>query len=78
MAEAFAAAGRPVGTPTIVLHQGPPVGFLGPVLAAPPTGTDALALWDAVMALAAVPGVLELSRPRPPRPEIPGLRLPQP
>jgi hypothetical protein len=27
--------------------------------------------------LAAVPGVLEVSRPRPPRPEIPGLRLPQ-
>ena len=77
MAEAFAAAGGPVGTPTIVLHQDPPVGFLGPVLAAPPTGTDALASWDAVVALAAVPGVLELSRPRPPRPEIPGLRLPQ-
>jgi hypothetical protein len=77
MAEAFAAAGGPVGTPAIVLQQDPPVGFLGPVLAAPPIGADALALWDAVVALAAVPGVLELSRPRPPRPEIPGLRLPQ-
>jgi hypothetical protein len=31
-----------------------------------------------VGALAAVPGVLEFSRPRPPHPEIPGLRLPQP
>jgi hypothetical protein len=31
-----------------------------------------------VGALAAVPGVMEFSRPRPPRPEIPGLRLPQP
>lgn len=78
MAEAFAAAGGPVGTPTIVLHQDPPAGFLGPVVAAPPTGADALRLWDAVLALAAVPDVLELSRPRPPRPEIPGLRLPQP
>jgi hypothetical protein len=77
MAEAFAAAGGPVGTPTIVLHQDPPVGFLGPVVAALPTGADALALWDAVVALAAVPGVLEVSRPRPPRPEIPGLRMPQ-
>jgi len=53
------------------------VGFLGPVVAAPPTGAEALRLWDAVVALAAVPGVLELSRPRPPLPEIPGLRLPK-
>jgi 2-hydroxychromene-2-carboxylate isomerase len=78
MAEAFAAAGGVVGTPTVVLYQDPPVGFLGPVVAAPPTGADALRLWDAVVALAGVPGVLELSRPRPPHPEIPGLRLPQP
>jgi predicted DsbA family dithiol-disulfide isomerase len=78
MAEAFAAAGGVVGTPTVVLYQDPPVGFLGPVVAAPPTGADALRLWDAVVAVAGVPGVLELSRPRPPRPEIPGLRLPQP
>jgi hypothetical protein len=78
MAEAFAAAGGVVGTPTLVLYQDPPVGFLGPVVAAPPSGADALRLWDAVVALAAVPGVLEVSRPRPPRPEIAGLRLPQP
>jgi hypothetical protein len=74
MAEVFAAAGGVVGTPTMVLYQDPPVGFLGPVVAAPPHGADALRLWDA---LAAVPGVLELSRPRPPHPEVPGLRLPQ-
>jgi 2-hydroxychromene-2-carboxylate isomerase len=78
MAEAFAAAGGVVGTPAMVLYQDPPVGFLGPVVAAPPTGADALRLWDALVALAAVPGVLEFSRPRPPLPEIPGLRLPQP
>jgi hypothetical protein len=78
MAEAFAAAGGVVRTPALVLYQDPPVGFLGPVVAAPPTGADALRLWDAVVALAAVPGMLELSRPRPPRPEIPGLHLPQP
>jgi hypothetical protein len=78
IAEAFAAAGGLVGTPTIVLYQDPPVGFLGPVVAAPPTGAEALRLWDSVVALAAVPGVLEFSRPRPPRPEVPGLRLPQP
>jgi hypothetical protein len=78
MAEAFTAAGGVVGTPTIVLHQDPPVGFLGPAVAASPTGANALRPWDAVVALAAVPGVLELSRPRPPRPEVPGWRLPQP
>jgi hypothetical protein len=76
MAEAFAAGGV-VGTPAIVLDQDPPVGFLGPVLAAPPTGAEALRLWDALVTLAAVPGVLELLRPRPPYPEVPGLRLPQ-
>jgi hypothetical protein len=63
MAEAFAAVGGVVGTPTMVLYRDPPVGFLGPVVAAPPTGADALRLWDALVALAAVPGVLELSRP---------------
>jgi hypothetical protein len=73
MAEAFAAAGGVVGTPAIVVYQDPPVGFLGPVLAAPPTGAEALRLWDALVTLAAVPGVLEFSRPRPPRPEIPGV-----
>jgi Mycothiol-dependent nitroreductase Rv2466c len=78
MAEAFAAAGGVVGIPAIVLYQDPPVGFLSPVVAAPPTGADALRLWDALVALAAVPRVLELSRPRPPHPEIPGLRLPRP
>jgi hypothetical protein len=76
MAEAFAAAGGVVRTPAMVLDQDPPVGFLGPVVAAPPTGADALPRWDAVVALAAVAGVLEVSCPRPPRPKIPGLRLP--
>jgi hypothetical protein len=56
----------------MVLDQEPPVGFLGPVVAAPPTEAEAVRLWDAVVALAAVPGVLEVSRPRPQPPEIPG------
>jgi hypothetical protein len=67
-----------VGTPAIVLQQDPPDGFLGPVMAAPPTRADALRLWDAIVALASVPGVLELSRPRPARPKILGLCLPEP
>jgi hypothetical protein len=68
-----AAAGGVVGTPMVVRQQDPPVGFLGPVVAAPPTEADALRLWDAVVALAAVPAMLEVSRPRPPHPEIPGV-----
>jgi hypothetical protein len=47
-------------------------------MAAPPTRADALWLWDAMLTLAAVPGVLELSRPRLARPEMPGLCLPEP
>lgn len=72
MAEAFALAGGVIGTPVIVLHREPPVAFMGPVVAPAPTGVDALALWDAFVALAAVPGVFELSRPRPD--DIPGLQ----
>jgi 2-hydroxychromene-2-carboxylate isomerase len=74
MAEAFAVVGEGVGTPTLVLHHDPPVGLLGPLVSAPLTGTEALRLWEAVVAFATVPGVVELSRPRPPRPKIPGLR----
>jgi hypothetical protein len=74
MAEASAVVGEGVGTPALVLHYDPPVGLLGPLVSPPPTGTDAVRLWDAVVAFAAVPGVLELSRPRPQRPKVPGLR----
>jgi hypothetical protein len=41
----------------------------------PLTGADALWLWDAVVALPVVPGVLEVSPPDP-TPGILGLRLP--
>jgi hypothetical protein len=74
MAEAFAVVGEGVGTPALVLHLDPPVGLLGPVIAAAPAGVDAVRLWDAVVAFAAIPGLLELSRPRPQRPTVPGLR----
>jgi hypothetical protein len=74
MAEAFTVVGQGVGTPALVLHADPPVGLLGPVIASTPTGAEAVRLWDAVVAFAAVPEVLELSRPRPPRPKVPGLR----
>jgi hypothetical protein len=74
MAEAFAVVGEGVGTPALVLHGDPPVGLLGPLVSPPPTGVEAVRLWDAVVAFTAVPGVLELSRPRPQRPKVPGLR----
>jgi hypothetical protein len=74
MAEASAVVGEGVGTPALVLHLDPPVGLLGPVVSPPPTGAEAVRLWDAVVAFTTVPGVLELSRPRPPRPKVPGLR----
>jgi hypothetical protein len=77
MAEAFAAAGGVVATPTIVLLR------IRRLASSAGRGratdrAEALRLWDAVVALAAVPSVLDLSRPRPPRPEVPGLCLPQP
>ncbi len=74
MAEAFAVIGEGVGTPALIVHRDPPVGLLGPVVASTPTDADAVRLWDAVVAFAAVPEVLELSRPRPQRPTVPGLR----
>jgi hypothetical protein len=74
MAEASAVVGEGVGTPALVLHLDPPVGLLGPLVSPPPTGAEAVRLWDAVVAFATVPGALELSRPRPQRPKVPGLR----
>ena len=71
---ASAVVGEGVGTPALVLHRDPPVGLLGPLVSPPPTGAEAVRLWDAVVAFATVPGVLELSRPRPQRPQVPGLR----
>lgn len=70
MAEAFAVVGQGVGTPALVLHLDPPIGLLGPVVASAPAGSEAVRLWDAVVAFAEMPGVLELSRPRPQRPKL--------
>ncbi len=75
MAEAFAVVGQGVGTPALVVHLDPPVGLLGPLVSLPPTGTDAVRLWDVAVAFATMPEVLELSRPRPRRPTVQGLRL---
>lgn len=74
MGEAMAVIGQGVGTPALVIRADPAFGLLGPVIAAPVTGQDALGLWDAVLAFARVPGTLELSRPRGGMPAIPNLR----
>ena len=42
----------------------PRVGIFGPIVSPPPTGTDAVALLDHVLALAAMPAFFELKRDR--------------
>jgi hypothetical protein len=71
MAAAEAAVGGRVGVPVVVPDVAAGHGFVGPVISPPPTGANALALWDALVALAAVPGFYELSRPRPQGPALP-------
>lgn len=55
-------AGGGVGTP--ILSFSPPDGpaFFGPVIDAPPEGTEALRLWDAITTLATWPAFAELKR----------------
>jgi len=67
MAEASAVVGEGVGTPALGATSPParrPARAAGLAAA---DGTDAVRPWDAVVAFAAVPGVLEVSRPRPRR-----------
>jgi hypothetical protein len=73
MAEAFTAAGGVVGTRTIVLHQDPPVGFLGPVVAAPPTGPRRCGYGTRWWPWPPCPVCWSSRVPRPPRPEVPGV-----
>jgi hypothetical protein len=75
-AAAEAAVGARVGVPVVVPETPAGRGFLGPIVFPPPTGADALALWDALIALAVVPGIYEISSPRPPRLPIPQQAVP--
>lgn len=61
--EAVDRAGPDVGSPVIVVGDGGR-GFHGPIVSPPPTGADALRLWDALAALAEVPGVYEVKHGR--------------
>lgn len=60
--EALDRCGGDIGTP--VLSFSPPDGpsFFGPVISKAPTGPEAVALWDAVVALGANPHFSELKR----------------
>jgi hypothetical protein len=70
MADVYGIIGDGVSTPVTVLWLDGPIGFRGPLLSPAPTGADALRLWDSLVKLASVPGVFEISRPRPPRPQM--------
>jgi 2-hydroxychromene-2-carboxylate isomerase len=57
---------RSVGTPSgspITSFAGAP-GFFGPVVSPVPTGAEAVDLWDAMVAIARVPGLSEIKRAR--------------
>jgi 2-hydroxychromene-2-carboxylate isomerase len=70
MSDVYTIVGEGARTPVTVLWLDGPVGFQGPLISPAPTGSDALDLWDSLVRLAGVPGVFEISRPRPPRPQM--------
>ncbi len=55
--------GDDAGIPLIIVPGNPAV-FFGPVLSPAPTGTDALALWDAFVTLGRFEGLYEVKRTR--------------
>jgi hypothetical protein len=70
MADVYAIVGDGAYTPVTVLWLDGPIGFQGPLVSPAPSGAEALQLWDSLVKLAGVPGVFEISRPRPPRPQM--------
>ena len=62
--------GEDVGLP-IIVPDGRDRAFSGPVLSPAPTGEEALALWDAYVALTAVDGLFEVKRTRVDKPQLP-------
>jgi 2-hydroxychromene-2-carboxylate isomerase len=67
LAEAMDRAGPDVGSPVLVVNGN---GAFGPIVSPPPTGDDAVALWDALAGAVAVPGFFELKRGRSGPPEV--------
>lgn len=70
MADVYAVVGEGAHTPVTVLWLDRPVGFQGPLVSPAPAGPEALELWDSFVKLAGIPEVFEISRPRPPRPQM--------
>lgn len=60
-AEGINLVGQDVGTPIISVNG---VAFFGPVISPAPTGQQALALWDGIVAAAGYDGFFELKRTR--------------
>lgn len=70
MAEAIELVGSEVGVPILVFSEGDAkAAVFGPLVSPAPSGEEALALWDGVVALAWSPSFFELKRTRtgPPR-----------
>ncbi|MEX1218417.1 MAG: DsbA family protein [Acidimicrobiales bacterium] len=63
VAEAMALAGPDVGSPVIGVPQ-LARGYFGPIVSPPPTGDDALALWNVLIASFELPTFFELKRGR--------------
>lgn len=65
-AQGIGLVGTDVGTPVLGLPgpDGEMVGYFGPVVTPAPRGEDAVRLWDAMVSLAAVPGLYEVKRSR--------------
>jgi len=61
--EAVAKAGPDVGSPVLVVGDNER-GTFGPIVSPPPTGEDALRLWDALVTLQSLPTFLEIKRGR--------------
>ena len=61
--DGVARAGPDVGSPVLLL-DGHDRGFFGPIVSPPPTGEDAVRLWDTVVTLHSLPTFLELKRGR--------------
>jgi 2-hydroxychromene-2-carboxylate isomerase len=61
--EAIQLGGPDVGSPILVVGENGR-GFHGPIVSPPPSGEEALRLWDAISAFASVSGVYELKHGR--------------
>jgi hypothetical protein len=62
--------GSDVGVP-IIAYSGTGTALFGPVVSPPPTGGDALRLWDAYAELLTIPGFWETKRTRSSGPQLP-------